>query len=850
MRHLVRRPWQGLLLAAWALLGASRLPAQQGDDARSQRLLRRFPQADTNKDGRLDPEELRAFIRARRRGGEPMTSSPPPPATSPASSASTPLGVTITTPARLVRVNPRVYGLNCAEMITKGLLDVPEYVEAIAELRLKTLQFPGGSASYWHHPTGKGGLNARPEEVRKSARGEQSRWMQQTSGPDRFGQYLELCKRSGAEALFIANIMHGNPQEMDAFLERIRAAGVGIAAVALGQEMHLSPGAVGLTLEEYLRRIGPHIELLKKKYPGVLIAVPATPVGRVDSQRRERLRPWNQALAKVPGLDGFTQYGWTEFGGMGLRAQRRAPEEGWPYYRDFVRAFPTEQILVYQRDFGEDKKFLMTQWGTHADQNTPLQGVHLAHMYFFLVRHNAAHNDYFAAANLSVPLAAVAGLSGRGHTGILYRDRVTLLAAYLYSKPFRHLFDGQSTLLDARPSADAGEAQSLAARAGDGALLLYLLNPGPRRPLGQITLNGSAFAPTTRARVESAYAAPEGSNAPVAVFVGEKPLGEVTLEPWSLTLLRLAENPSRRPEPSDQRRAARAGRSRAPFTPPPGITEKEFVYKKTPQGALRLIVTFPADWKPSDRRPGVVFFSGGAWANSLINQFKDRAEYFAGRGMVAARADYRAFKSHGTGPDKAVEDARSAIRWLRAHAAELGLDPNRLAAGGSSAGGHLSACTASAAAPDDPADDLRISCVPNALLMVNCVADFEGMDETEKFKQRVPGGAEMGARLSPVRHLGPNWPPTLILDGDLDRWFGLAKTFVDKLTAHGVRAELWIAPGEGHPFSNFSPWREASIAKMDEFLASLGWLQGPPPISVPPSAQWKRHTPSHKTPKG
>ncbi|MCS6852343.1 MAG: alpha/beta hydrolase, partial [Gemmataceae bacterium] len=635
--------------------------------------------------------------------------------------------VTITTPAKPATVNPRVYGLVCAEMITKGFLDEPEYVSAIADLRLKVFLYPGGSASYWHHPTGKGGLNARPEEVKKSAKGELSRWMAQTSGPDRFGQYLDLVKKSGAEALFVANIMHGNPQELDEFMQRLQREKVSVAAVALGQEMHLSPGQVGLGLEEYLRRIKPHIELLRKKYPGVLIAAPATPIGRVPPARQERLREWNQALGKVPGLDGFTQYGWTEFGGQARRLEKRPPEEGWPGYRDFVSSFPTKQLPLYQRDLGKDKKFLMTQWGTHGDQNTPLQGVHLANMYFFLARYNAEHDDYFAAATLSIPLVGVEGRAGR-QPGVKYRDKVTLYASYLYSKPFRHLFDGRQQLLKATV-ASQGEVQALAAAGPDGERLLYLLNPGPRTNLGPVQVDGRPIAPTTKVQVEAAYAAPAGP-APVAVFSGEKALGDVMLEPWSLTLLRIpasalkgAGAPSAQPSaavgrPGPEGRTEpialvqQPPRKRDPIPTPAGISEKTFIYKKTPQGELKLIVTFPPDWKATDKRPGVVFFSGGAWANSLINQFKDRAEYFAGRGMVAARADYRAFQSHKTGPDKAVEDARSAVRWLREHARELGLDPDRIAAGGSSAGGHLAACTATPAAPDSDTDNLKISCAP------------------------------------------------------------------------------------------------------------------------------------------
>ncbi|MCS7017025.1 MAG: alpha/beta hydrolase [Gemmatales bacterium] len=790
--------------------------------------------------------------------------------------------VSITTPAKPVRVNPRVYGLVCAEMITKGLLDEPEYVEAIVELGLKIFQYPGGSASYWHHPAGQGGLNARPEEVKKSARGELSRWMAQTSGPDRFAQYIQLVKKSRAEALFIANILHGNPQELDEFLQRLRREQVPVAAVALGQEMHLSPGMVGLGLDEYLRRIRPHIELLQRKYPDVLIAAPATPVGRVPAERQERLREWNRALGKVPGLHGFTQYGWTEFGGQARRLERRPPEEGWPAYREFVVSFPERQLPAYQRDLGKDKKFLMTQWGTHGDQNTPLQGVHLAHMYFFLARYNAAHEDYFAAATLSVPLAGVDGLSGR-QPGIRYRNKVTLYAAYLYSKPFRHLFEGRQKLLEATVRSP-GEVQALAAVTPEGEILLYLLNPGPRLSLGLVRLDGRPLAGTTRVQIESAYAAAAGL-APVAVFAGPKALQEVVLEPWSLTLLRLppavtnraaalpveaatdsvasAENQTgqdlARPDSSAPTVNAQAGefeqevqvphkdrlpqRPREPLVRPAGISEKEFVYKKTPQGNLRIIVTFPAGWQATDKRPAVLFFSGGAWANSLINQFKDRAEYFAGRGMVAARADYRAYQSHKTGPDKAVEDARSAMRWLREHADELGIDPHRIAAGGSSAGGHLAACTATPGAPDSATDNLKVSCMPNALLLVNCVADMTGMQDSPRFRERVPGGAEMAKRLSPIHHLGKHTPPTLILDGDQDRWFGLAKKFVEQLDAHGVRAELWIAPGQGHPFSNFSPWREASIVKMDEFLISLGWLQGKPALEVPAGAEFRLYKP-------
>src|SRR5262245_1847736 len=124
-----------------------------------------------------------------------------------------------------------------------------------------------------------------------------------------------------------------------------------------------------------------------------------------------------------------------------------------------------------------------------------------------------------------------------------------------------------------------------------------------------------------------------------------------------------------------------------------GSVEK-YVFKKTADAELAIHLHFPADWKASDQRPAIVFFFGGGWTSGSVEQFRPQAEYLAGRGMVAARADYRVKSRQNVTPDKCVEDCKSAVRWLRQHAAALGIDPNRIAAGGGSAGGHTAAATA------------------------------------------------------------------------------------------------------------------------------------------------------------
>src|SRR5438309_11259690 len=84
--------------------------------------------------------------------------------------------------------------------------------------------------------------------------------------------------------------------------------------------------------------------------------------------------------------------------------------------------------------------------------------------------------------------------------------------------------------------------------------------------------------------------------------------------------------------------AAQKGRFKLTDAP---VKTTDVVYKKTPEGELTLHGFFPPDWKPTDKRPVVVFFFGGGRKNGAFTQSVPHAEYFASRGMVALSADYR-----------------------------------------------------------------------------------------------------------------------------------------------------------------------------------------------------------------
>src|SRR5262245_36635728 len=143
------------------------------------------------------------------------------------------------------------------------------------------------------------------------------------------------------------------------------------------------------------------------------------------------------------------------------------------------------------------------------------------------------------------------------------------------------------------------------------------------------------------------------------------------------------------------------------------VQTKTFVFKETPQAKLEIVVHYPPGWKAEDKRPAIVFFFGGGWTGGNIKQFETQANYLAGRGMVTARADYGVKGKHGVTPDKCVQDCKSAVRWLRKNAAMQGIDPQRIAAGGGSAGGHTAIASFTTEGLEPEGEESAISSRPN-----------------------------------------------------------------------------------------------------------------------------------------
>ncbi|MCA9045842.1 MAG: alpha/beta hydrolase, partial [Planctomycetaceae bacterium] len=229
-----------------------------------------------------------------------------------------------------------------------------------------------------------------------------------------------------------------------------------------------------------------------------------------------------------------------------------------------------------------------------------------------------------------------------------------------------------------------------------------------------------------------------------------------------------------------------------------GPVGDKHVYKTVDGRELSLYVVSPETNGKPQMAPAVVFYHGGGWTGGQPTQFNDWATHLASRGMVAIQVQYRLLdKSTKDPPTICVEDAKSAMRWVRSHAQELGIDPNRIAAGGGSAGGHLAAFVGMVEGHDADGDDKNVSAKANALLLFNPVFDNgpDGGWGTARVGDRYP-------EFSPAHNISADDPPAIIFLGTSDKLIDVAvgERFRDGMKKVGVRCELQLFEDQPHGF--------------------------------------------------
>jgi len=264
--------------------------------------------------------------------------------------------------------------------------------------------------------------------------------------------------------------------------------------------------------------------------------------------------------------------------------------------------------------------------------------------------------------------------------------------------------------------------------------------------------------------------------------------------------------------------------------------DERVVYKRVGDVHLSMDIFKPKGQGRSDSPvAGIVFFHGGAWNDAHPSQFHPHCHYLASRGMLAMSAAYRVKNVHGTTPYECVTDGKSAVRWLRKHAPDLGVDPKRIAAGGGSAGGHVAAAAATVTAFEPDGEDHSISSKPDALVLFNPIVD-NGPDGAGYGRHdRV---ADRWQEVSPMHNMATGAPPAILFLGTEDVLVSVStvEEFKRRMNDVGSRCDLWTYDGQPHAFFNYhdgdNPYYDATVYEADKFLASLGYLEGRPTVQA------------------
>lgn len=249
--------------------------------------------------------------------------------------------------------------------------------------------------------------------------------------------------------------------------------------------------------------------------------------------------------------------------------------------------------------------------------------------------------------------------------------------------------------------------------------------------------------------------------------------------------------------------------------PLPALVLRDIEYAHVGAKSLRLDLYLPRR-EPGARLPVVVWIHGGGWRGG--DKGRTRAPHVLGEGYAVASIGYR-LSQEATFPAQ-IHDCKAAIRWLRAHADRYGLDPERIGAWGSSAGGHLAALLGTSGGVAELEGTVggnleyssRVQAVcdffgPADLLAVLEPGAWPSHASPTSAESLLLGGpvaerVDLARLASPVTHVSTDDPPFLIVHGDQDRVVPLdqSERLHRALTAAGVESTLHVVKGAGHGF--------------------------------------------------
>jgi pectinesterase len=259
--------------------------------------------------------------------------------------------------------------------------------------------------------------------------------------------------------------------------------------------------------------------------------------------------------------------------------------------------------------------------------------------------------------------------------------------------------------------------------------------------------------------------------------------------------------------------------------------ENNLVYCRQNGRDLHLDAFYPEKATREQLRPAVLLIHGGGWRSGDRSQHIPMAQRLAEAGYVAVTAEYR-LSTEAQYP-AAVHDLKAAIRWLRANARQYGIDTNRIATLGFSAGGQLAALLG--ATGNEPALE-GAGCYQGHSSAVQAVVDIDGLlafdhpesgegDDTKSTSAATYwfGGPKaetlaLWHEASPLTYADRQTAPLLLINSSVDRMHAGRDDMLKQLTARGIYSEVHTFPEAPHVFPLFHPWFEPTMAYTITFL--------------------------------
>lgn len=260
---------------------------------------------------------------------------------------------------------------------------------------------------------------------------------------------------------------------------------------------------------------------------------------------------------------------------------------------------------------------------------------------------------------------------------------------------------------------------------------------------------------------------------------------------------------------------------------------RNIAYANTGTRDLELDVFYPKT-KSKKLRTAILIIHGGGWRTGNRTQHIPLAQRLASLGYVTFTAEYR-LSTEALYP-AAVDDLKAAARWIRANAKQFGVDTNKIASLGFSAGGQLSALlgnTNHLPKFEGNLGDLTHSSQINAIVDIDGIVAYihpesgEGDDRkntsaaTHWFGYSKDEYPELWHEASALTHAGKNSPPTLFLNSSLDRMHAGRDDYRKQLAAFNIYSEVHTFENSPHSFCLFSPWFEPTVAYIDGFLKKV-----------------------------